>query len=272
MAITVAQIINLDATVKRFNVSPFLPGQPVKLTTVTGTPTVYGVNHPGRDASVYAQWKQTITGNKAFVLPTAIGTITQTTGGAVSAANQLVNILMVAGVPKVHTRDDQVAAASSWVIGAGGGTAVADATLSIKGTTAADLAAGSILMSIASSGADTQTILVGDKLTIAGDSTTYYCTETSQALNGTTEVEVSITPPLQAACLAGAVVTVAAADDRTILLATAPTVGQTVEFLLAGTAAVLTGGATVAGREYQVPVYEFMHTAGNVDFSRLMAQ
>lgn len=273
MSITVVQILNVNATVKRMSVSPFLRGQPLRLTSVTGTPTVYAANHPGTDSTTaYARFKQTISGNKAFKLPSGFTAPTQTSG-AVSAANQLKTVVLVDGVPVPHTNDAAVAAASSFCIGMGGGTAVADATVIVKGTTAANIAAGATSLSIASTGADTQTILVGDIITIAGDSTVYRATATSTALNGTTEVLLPITPPLQAACTASTVITVATSDDRTILFASAPAVGAKIEVIgreVSGDIVTLTGGAMTAGQTYEVAGYDFVHTSGNVDFQRLM--
>ncbi len=272
MSLTVIQIMNVNAAVKRMNVSPFLKGNTVLLRSIAGT-TVYAANHPGTDSTTaYAKFKQTISGNKAFKLPTAMTAPTQTSG-AVSAANQLKTIVLVNGVPVPHTDDSAVAAASSFCIGVGGGTAVADATVIVKGTTAANIAAGATELSLASTGADTQTILVGDIIGIAGDSTVYRCTETSQALNGTTEVLLAITPPLQAACTASTVVTVTTSDDRTILLATAPAVGSIVEVIgreVSGDIVTLTSGALTANRPYEVQCYDFVHTAGIADFQRLM--
>ncbi len=273
MSLTVVQVQNVNAAVKRFSISPFLKGQPVRLTSVTGTPTVYAANHPGTDATTaYARFKQTVTGNKAFKLPTAMTAPTQTSG-AVSAANQLKTVVLKNGVAVKHTDDSLVAAASCFCIGVGGGTAVADATLIVKGTTAANIAAGATSLSIASTGADTQTILVGDLITIAGDATVYRATATTTSLNGTTEVLLPITPPLQAATTASTVITCATSDDRTILFATAPTVGDVIEVIgreVSGDIVTLTGGAMVAGETYEVASYDFVHTSGNVDFQRLL--
>jgi hypothetical protein len=138
VSLTVVQILNVNATVKRMSVSPFLKGNALRLTSVTGTPTVYAANHPGTDSTTaYAKFKQTISGNKAFKLPTAMTAPTQT-NGAVASADQLRTIVLKSGVPVVHTNDAAVAAASSFCIGMGGGTAVADATVIVKGTTAAE--------------------------------------------------------------------------------------------------------------------------------------
>lgn len=251
--------------------SPFLVDKMIAITSLAGT-TLYGAKHPGTlSTTKYASFKQTISGNKAFALATAVNAPLQTTGGAVAAADQLRTVVLVDGVPLIHSRDDQVAAAGSFVVGAGGGTAVADATLSIKGTTAAALLAGSTNMSIASSGADTLTILVGDKLTITGDATVYRATATTTSLNGTTEVLLAITPPLQQAVLAGAVVTIATSDDKTILNVTAPAVGALVEVFVLDAADIVTvtGGALTAGREYEAGCLDFMHSAGNVSICAL---
>lgn len=253
--------------------SPFLVDREIIANSVAGT-TLYGAKHPGTlTAAQYAVFAQAISGNKAFKLPTAIRTILQVTGGAVTAAQQLELVALVDGVPALHARGDAVAAAGAFVAGAGGGTAVADATLSVKGTTAANIAAGATSLSIASSGADTQTILVGDIISITGDATVYRATATSTALNGTTEVLLPITPPLQAAVIAGTAVAVATSDDRTILFGTAPALGAKIEIfsIIATDIVTLTGGAMTAGRDYEIPCYDFMHTAGNVSIQVVAA-
>lgn len=264
----------LNNNVVQFNYWPFNPGCHFYANSTAGT-TMYSCDHPGdQSATKYARFQQTLSGNKAFELPSGVNAPQNTTGGALSDANQLRVIGLVNGVPTTtpRTRGDQVAAAGGFVVGAGGGTAVADATLSIKGTTAAALLVGSTQMSIASSGADTQTILVGDRITVAGDPTTYYATATTATLNGTTEVLVSITPPLQVAKVAAQAVTITAATGKTILLGTAPGVGAKVEVLVMDAADIstVTGGAMTANREYELAGQQFYFTSGIVDFCRFL--
>lgn len=257
-------------------ITPFLVDQPVKYFSTAGT-TIYGANHPGSGSTTkYARFYQSVTGNKAFSTPTA-NTAPLQTSGAVAAADQLRSIVLtyaaLNAVPTIvkHSDDSAVAAASSFCIGVGGGTAVADATLIVKGTTAANILAGATSLSIASTGADTQTILVGDIITIAGDATTYRATATTASLNGTTEVLLAITPPLQATTVAGTVITCATSDDRTVLFATAPAVGTYVEVLTLAAADITTisGGALTAGRDYVASCFSFMHSAGNVSVTRI---
>lgn len=228
-----------------------------------GTPVLYGVNRPANNITTkYRIFRQSVTGNKAFDLTSTINTPGNTTGGAVADANQLrvVGIINVGLAPvlKKRARGDQVAPASGFLIAAGGGTAVADATLSIKGTTASALVIGSTQLSIASSGADTNTILVGDTLTVAGDTTTYYATATTASLNGTTEVLVSITPPLQVAKVAAQVVTVAAASGRVAIFADIPAVGTDVEIWVNDAADIVTIQTFVASTHYDLISYDAM--------------
>jgi hypothetical protein len=263
------------STMSRHNVLPFIKGNAVRYQSPAAA-VVYGVNGPGSSsATKYQAFKQTLTGNKAFALSSGINTPQNTTGGALSDANMLRVVALVNdAVPAAgRTRGDQVAAATAFVVGAGGGTAVADATLSIKGTTAAALLVGSTNMSIASSGADTQTILVGDRITVAGDSTTYYATATSTALTGTTEVLLPITPPLQVVKVAAQVVTIAAATGKTILLGTAPAVGAKVEVWVNDAADItqVTGGAFTANIAYQAAIFDvtWNGSVGLVNIERL---
>lgn len=254
------------STLTRNNALPFIKGNAMMYWS-PGAAVMYGVNSPGSgSATKYQAFKQTLTGNKAFALASGVNTPQNTTGGALSDLNQLRVVALVndAVTAVGRARGDQVAPTNSFIVAAGGGTAVADATLSIKGTTAANLLVGATSLSIASSGADTQTILVGDRITVAStgvqavDSTTYYATATSTALNGTTEVLLPITPPIQVVKVAGQVVTVAAATGKTIVFATAPAVGAKVEVWVNDAADItqITGGAFTANVDYQAAVYD----------------
>ncbi len=268
-----AQVKYISAAPVANRRSPFLVDREIIANSVAGT-TLYGAKHPGTlSTTKYASFRQTISGNKAFKLPTAVTAPLQTVSGAVAAADQLRNVALVDGVASLHARADQVAAAGAFVYGAGGGTAVADATLIVKGTTAANIAAGATSLSIASTGALTTTILVGDIITITGDPTVYRATATTTSMNGTTEVLLPITPPLQQAVVASTVIAVATSDDITAIFGTAPAVGALVElFVLASTDIVtLTGGAMTAGRDYEIPCYDFMHSAGNVSIQVVAA-
>jgi hypothetical protein len=58
---------------------------------------------------------------------------------------------------------------------------------------------------------------------------------------------------------------VTTSDDRTILFATAPSVGEIVEVIgreVSGDIVTLTGGAMTAGRTYEVAGYDFVHDLG----------
>jgi hypothetical protein len=240
--------------------TPFVAGAKVHLSAVA-TPTVYGVYSPARKSlTQYQSFKQSLSGNKHFLLGSAIATPQNTVGGALSDANQLRVVTQVNRVVKKRARGDQVAPALGSIVAAGGGTAAGDATLIVKGTTASALLAGSTNLSIASTGANVKTMLVGDSFTIAGDTTTYYATATTATLNGTTEVLVAITPPLQVASPINAVITVAVANGKGIMLAEAPGVNAVVEtwVMEAADITTITGGALVAARSYEIDCRDVM--------------
>lgn len=246
--------------------TPFISGAHINAFSV-GTPTLYGANRPANNViTKYRIFRQSIVGNKAFDLSSGVNAPQNTVGGALADANQLRVVAIFTPVQspviKKRARGDNVAPANGFVIAAGGGTAVADATLSIKGTTAAALLVGSTQMSIASSGVDTNTILVGDTITIAGDTTTYYATATSTALNGTTEVLVSITPPLQVVKVAAQVVTITAASGRVAIFNETLGVGMDVEIWVNDVADVVTVATMVASTHQDILSYDaFVATA-----------
>jgi hypothetical protein len=124
-------------------------------------------------------------------------------------------------------------------------------------------------MSIASSGADTNTILVGDRITVAGDPTVYYATATTISLNGTTEINVAITPPLQVAKVAAQVVTITAATGKTAIFADAAGVGQEVEVWINDATDIATVQVHAASREYQILAYDAMIATAALDLAPL---
>jgi hypothetical protein len=253
------------STLTRNNALPFIKGNALSYQS-PGAAVMYGVNSPGSgSATKYQRFQQTLTGNKHFLLSSGINTPQNTTGGALSDLNQLRVVALVndAVTAAGRARGDQVVPTNAFIVAAGGGTAVADATLSIKGTTASALLVGSTSMSIASSGADTQTILVGDRITVAtspgtADATVYYATATSTALNGTTEVLVPITPPLQVAKVATQVVTIAAASGKGIIFNQTIAVGSKVEVWVNDAADItqITGGTFTANIDYQAACFD----------------
>ncbi len=255
--------------------APFVDGEPIYVDSLAGT-TLYGANTAGDlSTTKHATFKQTISGNKAFIGASALNAPQNTTGGALSAANQLRVVALVDKVATLRARGDQVAAASTFIVGAGGGTAAGDATIEVKGTTAAALLVGSTNMSVASTGANTKTILVGDTLTVAGDTQVYTVTGTTYTLNGTTEVLVAITPPLQVVKVAAQVITVTAAAGKTFIFGTAPAVGADIEVDVLDAADVVTvgntAGALTAGRLYDGICNTFLHAAGAVNISKAVA-
>jgi len=254
------------------DVTPFIPGKHIKLNAIADQ-TVYGVNHPGRSTvAKFQRFVQLLSGNKHFLLGSAVTAPQNTTGGALSDANQLRVVVLVNGVLKKRARGDQVAPASSVIVGAGGGTAVADATVIVKGTTAANILAGATTLSVASTGANTKTFLPGDVLTIAGDTTPYYATGAGTlTLNGATEILIGITPPLQVAAAASAVITVTAASGKGILVVDAPSVNHVVEVwaVASGDVATLSGGALTAGQDYDLECYDALVASGAVNMTAL---
>lgn len=257
---TVIKALVADIPVYNGATSPFQAGNYIR-TSAPAASTLYGVNRQANSsATAYAGFRQSVSGNRAFELPAGSAPIT-----TISTATQLRVVGLISGVIKARAAGNAVAPASSFIVAAGGGTAVADATLSIKGTTAAALLVGSTQMSIASSGADTNTILVGDRLTVAGDTTTYYATATTISLNGTTEILVSITPPLQVAKVAAQVVTVTAATGKTAIFADTPAVGQDVEVWVNAATDIITVQVLAASREYQILAYDAMIASAALD-------
>lgn len=259
------------STVYLLDKSPFLVGEPVLVDSLAGT-TLYGANHPGDlSTTKYAAFKQSISGNKAFALPDAVDTPQNTTGGALSAANQLRVIAMVDEAPKFRARGDQVVPSGQFIVAAGGGTAAGEAGLIVDGAHAAGVSA----VTIERGDAGTETILVGDKLNFEGDDTDYFATATTTSLNGTTGVSVAITPPLQAALAGSEEVTITAADGQTIMFETAPALNAKVEVLVLESTDVVTlgntAGALTAGQVYDAVCTDFVHTAGAVNLTKAVS-
>ncbi len=265
------QAIYLSASGRANFASPFLVGEPIYVDSLAGT-TLYGADTAGDlSATKHASFKQTISGNKAFAASTAINTPQNTTGGALSDANQLRVVVVSEGVFVPRARGDQVAAAGTAIVAAGGGTAAGQSGLITDGTNSA----GATALVFKRGDAGTQTVLVGDKINVAGDTTDYYATATTTSLNGTTGVSFAITPPLQTSPAAGTAVTVTAANGKVFMFGTAPAVGAKVEVDILDAADVVTvgntSGALTAGRLYDAVCRNFFWTAGNVNVSKAVA-
>lgn len=260
------------------NATPFIVGTHLNYNSSAGT-TLYGVNDIGEAGSSGATagtnqvqvFRQTLTGNTAFELPAATTFLTpqNTTGGTLSDANQLrvtlINETAFQTVsPFTRIRGDNAPGASQFAVGVGGGTLAADATMSVN----ANQAVGSTAIAIKSSGANTKTAIIGDKLTFAGDTTVYYVTDALDTANGTTPVTYNITPPLQVAITATQVVTFAAPTGKTLFVQASapPVVGSTLRATVFASTDVVTvtGGAMTAGREYDDVCYSYLFTSGNV--------
>lgn len=244
------------STLTRNNALPFVKGNYMRYVS-PGAAVMYGVNSPGSgSATKYAAFKQTRSGNKAFELPSGVNTPQNTTGSALSDANQLrvvalVNDAVTAGG---RARGDQVAPTNAFIVAAGGGTAAGQSGLVTDGTNTA----GASALVFKRGDAGTQTVLVGDRITVAGDPTTYYATATTTSLNGTTGVSFAITPPLQTSPTAGTAVTVAAATGKTIIFNQTIPVGAKVEIWVNDAADItqITGGTFTANVIYQAVVFD----------------
>lgn len=259
------------------NATPFIPGAHLNYNSTAGT-TLYVANDIGEAGSSgapagqnqVAVFKQTLVGNTAFELPAASTFLVpqNTTGGALSDANQLrvtlINETVFAAVaPFTRIRGDNAPGANQFNVGIGGGTLAADATMSVN----ANQAVGATAIAIKSSGANTKTAVIGDKVAFTGDSTVYYVTDALDTANGVTPVTYNITPPLQVAIVANQVVTFGAPTGKTLFIqASAPVIvgSQLRATVFAATDLVtLTGGALTAGRDYDDLCYSYMFTSSN---------
>ncbi len=259
-------IRNLAADTPVLNTAtPFNVGNHVEARSTAGG-LLYGVNSPAQSSlTKHQDFKNTISGNKAFALASSINAPQNTTGGALSTANQLRVVATVAGVLKKRLRGDQVATAGNFIVAAGGGTAAAQGDLSTRAATAYALGATSVDIRETSG---TNTILVGDKINFAGDTTDYYATATTVTLDAT-GVATAITPPLQVAIAASVAVTVTAANGKTLIFGDTPVLNSLVDVWVndASDVVTITGGSLVAGQQYDIEAYQAMVAAAATDLS-----
>ncbi len=256
--------IYVSADVKALSTMPFLSGMALRMHSVAGT-TLYSAERASAQSS--SNYQKFVGDGLTKAFPITAFTAANTTGGAVSAANQLLTVATVDGVPKLRARgDNAVAAAANWVATAGGGTAGGQTDLTLKAATAVAVGDTAIFIKEASG---TGTILVGDQITIAGDSTVYTATATTATLDAT-GVSIAITPPIKVAVASGSsnatAVTVAAPAKPVALFYAAPALNSVVEVFnyASGEITTVTGGAMTAGRVYQEKLGSFVHSAGNV--------
>jgi len=243
--------------------SPFFVGNRVQARSTAGG-LLYGVNSPAQsDTKKFQSFNQSISGNRAFALSSGANTPQNTVGGALSTANQLRVVTVAGETLRPRSRGDQAPAAGNSVVAAGGGTAAGQADLSTQN--AASFALGATSVNIRET-SGTSTILIGDKIRFANDTTDYYATATTATLDAT-GVAVAITPPLQVAITASVAVTVTAADGKTIILGTAPAVRSQVAVWVNDAADVttITGGALVATQDYAIEVSQVMVAATATD-------
>ncbi len=248
---TVVKTFVADLPVYNAGTSPFQSGNHIAAFSV-GTPVIYGANRPANSsATKYALFRQTISGNKAFALPSGSAPITT----LASTATQLRVVGILAGVIKKRAVGTAVAPASGFIVAAGGGTAAGQTDLTTKAATAYAVGVTSVEVKEASG---TGTILVGDKLNFAGDTTDYFATATTATLDST-GVAIAITPPLQVAIAsAGVAVTVTAADGKTAIFADAAGVGQDVEVWILDSTDIVTVGTLVASTPADLVAYDAM--------------
>lgn len=229
---------------------------------------VYGVNHPGRNSTKYAKFRQNVTGNRHFLLDSTKDTPYSLSGGAIATADLLRVVVLVGTVTftlKKMARGDQAVPAGGAVVARGGGTAAGDATYTVSGANAA----GATSVNLVSSGANTKTVLIGDAITIGTN--TYYATAASTAFNGTTPVAFAITPPLQAALVGGEAITVAVASQKGIMLDTAPSLyGEVRVWAVAASDVVNVGGTLTAGQHYDVLAKDAMVASAATDIMPLI--
>ncbi len=258
---TVVKTFVADLPIFNAGTSPFQSGNHVAAFSV-GTPTIYGANRPANSsATKYALFRQTISGNKAFALPSGSAPIT-----TVSTATQLRVVGILAGVIKKRGSGAAVAAASTFIVAAGGGTAAGQTDLTTKAATAYAVGVTSVDVKEASG---TGTILVGDKINFAGDTTDYFATATTATLDAT-GVAIAITPPLQVAIAsAGVAVTVTAADGKTAIFADAAAVGQDVEVWILDSTDIVTVATLVASTPADVVAYDAMIASAAATISPL---
>lgn len=258
---TVIKALVADVPVYNAGTSPYQSGNYVE-SFAAGTPTLYGVNRQANSsATKYAGFRQSIAGNKAFELPAGSAPIT-----TVSTATQLRVVGIMNGVIKARAVGTTAAPASSFIVAVGGGTAIGEAGLTTDGVLNT---VGATSLVIKDDGVNTETILVGDQLTVAGDSTVYYATATTTSLNGVTSVAVAITPPLRVAVAAGVAVTVTAASGKTAIFAEAPGVGQEVEVWINDATDIVTVQVHAASRKYQILAYDAMVASAALDLAPL---
>lgn len=257
---TVIKSLTADVPIYNAGTSPYQSGNHVE-SFAAATPTLYGVNRPANSSTTkYALFRQTISGNKAFALPSTSSPIT-----TVSTATQLRVVGILNGTIKARASGAAVAPASSFIVAAGGGTAAGQADLSTKAATT--YAVGVTSVDIRET-AGTGTILVGDKINFAGDTTDYYATATTATLDAT-GVAIAITPPLQVAIAASVAVTVTAATGKTAIFADIAPVGSDVEVWIMDASDIVTVQVHAASRKYDVVAYDAMIASSALDLAPL---
>lgn len=249
--------------------SPFLVG----ITAIVDGPAttiLYGANAPGELSTTKAALVRAVAGQVVFELPSSLNAPQNTVGAAIAIANQLRVVSLVNGAaPMIRTRGDVDPAAGQFIVAAGGGTMIGDATMTLN----AAVAIGAITFPIKSSGANVKTILAGDRLTIteAGVTETVTVGRLFTA-NGVTAVSV-LTSPTQNAYTIAAVLTFVAATGKAVTLGTAAVAGADYSFYILDATDVVTVGAASlnAGQVYDAIVTEFMTSALLLNLKKALA-
>lgn len=264
---TPAQSKALLANAINFNDrSPYLVGVTAIIDSPAGT-ILYGANSPGDLAVAKAVKFRAAAGQTAFEMPAAINVPQNTTGGALAIASQLrVTALVNDATPLLRVRGDLDPAAGQFAVGAGGGTMTGDATMTLNAATPA----GSTSYAIKSSGANTKTMIIGDRMTITeGGFSEQVTIGRLFTANGTTAVTV-FTSPTTVAYTVAAVLTFQAASGKAISIGTAAVAGADYTFYVLDAADVVTVGAASlnAGQVYDAIVTEFMTSAALVNLKK----
>ena len=249
--------------------SPFLAGETLAIDSLAGT-ILYGANAPGELSVTKYSKVRAVAGQTGFELPAALNTPANTTGGAVAIANQLRNVGLINDATlMLRTRGDVDPAAGQFIVAAGGGTMIGDATMSLNAATAV----GAVTFQIKSSGANVKTILAGDRMTITEGAVTETVTVTRLfTANGATAVSVFTTPTVNAYTTA-AVLTFVAATGKAVSIGTAAVAGADYTFWVLDAADVVTIGAATltAGQVYDGICTDVMTTAGAVNIGKTLA-
>jgi len=232
------------------NSTPITQGTPIFLESEPGS-TVYGAEHPGnRDTEKYALTRVTDDTQVLYTIPS---NLTVATTDAADA-DQLSSILMVNNVPLLRIDGDTAPAAGEWCIPAGGGTGVGASDIEVDDIFA--IGATTIDIRHAAAGTGTETIALGDILTING--VDYTVTQDDFVFDDDTPVSITISPGLAEATAADDAVVITAAPGDTAILGEAQPLKAFLDWIFLETADVTALETIAAGEIDQVVATSFM--------------